>query len=72
LKLALQKQSCADCDGKAVKPNYVPSKDIDIYRWCFCCAGLQEAKLNGSKPGQIVPDHILEKYLGKIEEQSVN
>jgi len=64
-KTSLPKQSCSKCDCKALSPSYIPSKDLDIYRWCFCSVGREEAKLNGAKPGDIVADHLIEKYLGK-------
>jgi hypothetical protein len=66
-KQAIAENNCTYCGGKVVAVSYVPSKDINIYRWCFCSAGIQEAKLNGANPGDIVAVHLMEKYLNKIK-----
>jgi hypothetical protein len=64
-KTSSPQNNCTYCEGKVVAANYVPSKDINIYRWCFCSAAIQEAKLNGAKSGDIVSEHLIGKYLNK-------
>lgn len=54
---------CTYCSGKLLTANYVPSKGIDVYRWCFCPYAVQEAKLNGAKSGDMLPENLLDKYL---------
>lgn len=62
-KPVIAENKCSYCSGKLVAANYLPSRGIDIYRWCLCPAAIQEAKLNGAKSGDIVSDSLIAKYL---------
>jgi hypothetical protein len=64
-KPVITKNNCAYCSGKLVVANYLPSKGIDVYRWCLCLAAIQEAKLNGAKSGDMVSEHLIGKYLNQ-------
>jgi hypothetical protein len=65
-KPVIEEKKCTYCSGKLVAANYLPSKGIDVYRWCLCPAAIQEAKLNGAKSGDIVADHLIGIYLKEI------
>lgn len=62
-KPVIAENKCTYCSGKLVTANYVPSKGIDVYRWCFCPAAIQESKLNGAKSGDMLPENLVDKYV---------
>jgi hypothetical protein len=64
-KPVIAENKCSYCSGKLVTANYVPSKGIDVYRWCFCPAAMLEAKLYGAKSGDMLPEHLIDKYVNQ-------
>jgi predicted transcriptional regulator len=58
-----QEKICPLCKGNAMNIVYLPSKNLERYRWCDCSLGIYQAKEHNCPWNEFVPDHIAKQYV---------
>lgn len=59
-----QEKICPICKGNAMQIVYLPSQNLERYRWCNCSLGVYQAKENNCSWNEFVPENIVVKCLG--------
>lgn len=54
---------CVTCRGMAMLPRYIPSLDIEKWKWCSCSLGRTAAQQTGSSMSDWIDSSIVEQFL---------